>query len=135
MHARILQARADVNAIVHTHSPYATALECTRRPIPPFHYMAAAAGGSDVPCVSYATFGTQELAAGAAAALTDRNGCLLANHGVLAVGHSVADALALALEIETLAQQYCIAVQVGQPVLLTDAQMAAALEAFAGYRS
>lgn len=135
MHARIHQTRADANAIVHTHSPYATALACMRRPIPPFHYMVAAAGGSDVPCASYATFGTEELAAAAAVALTDRNACLLANHGVLAVGRNVADALALALEIETLAQQYCIALQAGEPVLLSDAQMADALQAFTEYRS
>jgi L-fuculose-phosphate aldolase len=135
MHARIHETRGDVNAIVHTHSPYATALACMRRPIPAFHYMVAAAGGSDVPCASYATFGTEELAAAAAAALTDRNACLLANHGVLAVGRNVADALALALEIETLAQQYCIALQAGEPVLLSDAQMADALRAFTEYRS
>lgn len=135
MHARIQETRADVNAIVHTHSPFATALACMRRPIPAFHYMVAAAGGRDVPCAPYATFGTAELAAAAAAALIDRNACLLANHGVLAIGRSVADALGLALEIETLAQQYSIALQAGEPVLLTDAQMAAALEAFTDYRS
>lgn len=135
MHARIHATRADVSAIVHTHSPYATALACMRRPIPAFHYMVAVAGGTDVPCAPYATFGTEELAAAAATALTDRNACLLANHGVLAVGGSVAAALALALEIETLAQQYCIALQAGDPVLLTDAQMAVALEAFTRYTS
>lgn len=135
MHALIHETRADVSAIVHTHSPYATALACMHRPIPAFHYMVAAAGGRDVPCAPYATFGTEDLAAVAAAALIDRNACLLANHGVVAVGHSVADALGLALEIETLAQQYCIALQAGEPVLLSDAQMTAALEAFTGYRS
>lgn len=133
MHARIYETRPDINAIVHTHSLYATALACIRRPIPPFHYMVAAAGGSDVPCTPYATFGTDELAAHAAAALSDRNACLLANHGVLAAGRSVARALALAREIETLAQQYCIALQAGEPVLLTEAEMAVAGEAFAGY--
>ncbi|HSK19938.1 MAG TPA: class II aldolase/adducin family protein [Longimicrobiales bacterium] len=135
MHARIHETRADVKVVVHTHSPYATALACMRRPIPAFHYMVAAAGGRDVPCAPYATFGTVELAATAAAALIDRNACLLANHGVLAVGPSVSAALGLALEIETLAQQYCIALQAGEPVLLSDAQMAEALEAFSDYRS
>lgn len=133
MHARIYQAREDVRAVVHTHSVYATALACLRRPIPAFHYMVAAAGGTDIPCAQYATFGTEELAAHAVAALTDRNACLLANHGVIAVGRSLDAALTLAGIVETLAQQYCIALQVGEPVLLTDAQMAEALEAFVGY--
>lgn len=133
MHARIYQAREDVRAVVHTHSVYATALACLRRPIPAFHYMVAAAGRTDIPCAQYATFGTEALAAHAVAALTDRNACLLANHGVIAVGRSLDAALALAGVVETLAQQYCIALQVGEPVLLTDAQMAEALEAFVGY--
>jgi L-fuculose-phosphate aldolase len=133
MHARVYESRPDVRAIVHTHSPHATALACLRRPIPPFHYMVAVAGGTDVPCTPYATFGSEELATHAAAALVDRHACLLANHGVLAVAGSLSAALALAVEIETLARQYCIALQAGGPVLLTDAEMAAALEAFAGY--
>jgi L-fuculose-phosphate aldolase len=134
VHARIYERRADVHAIVHTHSTFATALACMRRPIPPFHYMVAAAGGSDVPCTPYATFGTAELADHAAAALTGRDACLLANHGVVTAGGSVDAAVALAFEVESLAEQYCIALQAGEPVLLTEAEMAEALEAFASYR-
>jgi L-fuculose-phosphate aldolase len=134
LHARVLERRPDVNAIVHTHSPCATALACLRRPIPAFHYMVAAAGGADIPCTPYATFGTDELAGHAADALAGRNACLLANHGVVAVGRDVETALALAAEIETLAHQYTLALQAGEPVLLTTAQMNEALRAFAEYR-
>jgi L-fuculose-phosphate aldolase len=134
LHAGIYVTRADVQAIVHTHSPYATALSCMRRGIPAFHYMVVVAGGSDIPCTEYALFGTGELACHAAGALSKRNACLLANHGVLAAGTSVAAALALALEVETLAQQYCIALQAGEPVLLSDAEINDALQAFTDYR-
>jgi L-fuculose-phosphate aldolase len=134
MHAGILRSRPDISAIVHTHSPFATALACLRRPIPAFHYMVAVAGGSDIPCAPYACFGTAELASHAAAALADRDACLLANHGVVAVGRDVDAALALALEVEGLAEQYTRALQAGEPVLLTEAEMAEALAAFADYR-
>jgi L-fuculose-phosphate aldolase len=134
MHAGIYTTRDDVQAIVHTHSPYATALSCLRRGIPAFHYMVAVAGGADIPCTEYALFGSGELACHAAGALARRDACLLANHGVMAVGDTPAAALALAVEVETLAQQYCIALQAGEPVLLSDAQMHDALEAFTDYR-
>jgi L-fuculose-phosphate aldolase len=134
LHAAILRARPDVGAVVHAHPPFATALSCLRRPIPPFHYMIAAAGGDDIPCASYATFGTAALARDTADALRQRDACLLANHGIVAVGRDLAEALWLAGEVETLAEQYCNARQVGEPVLLTSAEMTEALEAFAAYR-
>lgn len=134
MHGGVYVTREDVIAVVHTHSPYATALACTRRGIPAFHYMVAVAGGTDIPCTEYAPFGSGELACHAAGALLKRDACLLANHGVLAVGGSVEAALALALEVETLAQQYILALQAGEPVLLSDAQMVDALKAFEDYR-
>jgi L-fuculose-phosphate aldolase len=134
MHGGVYVTREDVQAVVHTHSPHATALSCTRRGIPPFHYMVAVAGGTDVPCTAYAPFGSGELACHAAGALAQRNACLLANHGVLAVGSSIEAALDLALEVEKLAQQYLLALQAGGPALLTDAEMEEALRAFGEYR-
>ena len=134
MHGGIYVTREDVQAVVHTHSPHATALSCTRRGIPAFHYMVAVAGGSDIPCTEYAPFGSGELACHAAGALLKRDACLLANHGVLAAGRSVEAALALALEVETLAQQYILALQAGGPVLLDATQMDDALKAFEDYR-
>lgn len=133
LHARLLAARPEAGAVVHAHPPFATALACLRRPIPAFHYMVAAAGGNDVPCAPYATFGTAELAEAAVASLRGRRACLLANHGLVALGPSPAGALALAVEVEALAEQYCRALQVGEPVLLTDREMARVARAFEGY--
>lgn len=132
-HAAIYQAREDVQAIVHCHSPYATAIAATRRPIPAFHYMVAVAGGSRIECADYATFGSAELSDNALAALGDRNACLLANHGQLATGATVAEAYKLAQVVESLAQQYCISLQVGEPVILDDEEMAVNLEKFKHY--
>ena len=123
-HRDILHARAEVGAVVHVHSPCATALSCHRIGIPPFHYMIALAGGNDIRCARYETFGTQALSEAALAALRHRKACLLANHGLLALGPNLAKALAMAIEVETLAAQYWRARQLGEPVRLTDAQMA-----------
>ena len=132
-HRDIYASRSDAGAIVHTHSPFATSLACLHRGIPPFHYMVAAAGGADIRCAPYATFGTQQLSDHALAALADRSACLLANHGMIALGASLARALALAVEVETLAEMYWRAVQVGEPVLLGSEEMAIVLEKFASY--
>lgn len=133
-HLDILKARDDVGAIVHAHPPFATALACLRRDIPAFHYMVAVAGGTVIRCADYATFGSPELSAAALDALGDRNACLLANHGIIACGETLEKALALAVEVEALAGQYMRALQVGEPVLLDDAEMARVLEKFAaGY--
>ena len=118
---------------MHTHSQYASALACQRREIPAFHYMVAAAGGDNVRCARYATFGTAELSANALAALADRHACLLANHGVIATGSDLPAALALAEEIEALAGQYCAALATGTPVLLGAAEMQHVLERFKDY--
>ena len=120
-------------AIVHAHSPFATTLACLGRGIPAFHYMIAIAGGSDIRCAPYATFGTQELSDAALAALTDRRACLLANHGMIAVGDSLASALALAVEVEALAEQYWRALQIGDPKLLAEAEMERVLVKFRTY--
>ena len=132
MHAAIYAVRTDAKAIVHTHSPRATALACAGRGIPPFHYMIALAGG-DVRCMPYATFGTQELSDRVLAALDERRACLLAHHGMIAVGATLRDALALAVEVETLAEIYWRALSIGQPETLADAEMDVVLEKFRTY--
>ena len=132
-HRDIYATRPDAQAIVHAHAPFATSLACLRRGIPPFHYMVAVAGGTDIRCAAYATFGTQGLSDHALAALEGRRACLLANHGMIAIGSSLDAALALAVEVETLAEMYWRALQVGEPVLLTDDEMRDALARFAGY--
>jgi L-fuculose-phosphate aldolase len=132
-HRDILSARHDVGAIVHTHSPRATALACTGRSIPAFHYMVAVAGGSDVRCAPYHSFGTQELSDAALAALQDRKACLLANHGVIATGADLPRAISLAGEVENLALQYCAALCIGEVRILEEAEMRRVLEKFRTY--
>ncbi|WP_300451041.1 class II aldolase/adducin family protein [Accumulibacter sp.] len=132
-HCDLYATRADAGAIVHAHSPFATSLACLRQDIPPFHYMIARFGGDSLRCAAYATFGTQALSDAVQAALTDRRGCLLANHGMLVVGRDLAQALALAVELEALCEQYWRACQLGRPVLLDAAEMARVSERFAGY--
>jgi L-fuculose-phosphate aldolase len=132
-HRDIYRARPDAGAIVHTHAPFATSLACLGRAIPAFHYMVAVAGGNDVRCAPYATFGTQALSDNALAALKGRRACLLANHGVIAFGASLAAALGLAVEVETLAEMYCRVLQLGEPILLSDAEMDVVVGKFRTY--
>jgi L-fuculose-phosphate aldolase len=132
-HRDIYAARPEIGAIVHTHSPFATTLACLDRGIPAFHYMIAIAGGADIRCAPYATFGTQALSDLAAEALAGRRACLLAHHGMIATGSSLANALALAVEVETLAEMYWRALQVGEPRLLPDDEMRVVLAKFAAY--
>lgn len=132
-HRDVYRARPDVGAVVHAHPPFGVALACGHRSVPPFHYMIARFGGNDVRCAPYARFGTQELSDAVLAALRDRSGCLLANHGTLVCGGDADQALALAVELEQLCEQYWRTCQLGEPVLLTDAQMAEAHAAFAAY--
>lgn len=132
-HRNILFERRDINAVVHTHSAYATAMAIHRIDIPAHHYMVATAGGKKIQCAEYATFRTQALSDNALKALGDRLGCLLANHGVIALGPTLAKALWLANEIETLAKQYFIASQYGKPVILPDEEMDRVLEGFKSY--
>jgi len=134
LHAEIFAARPEALAIVHTHSPRATALSCARRGLPAFHYMIALAGGDDIRCSAYATFGTQELAQAAVVALEGRRACLLANHGVVAMGTSLAAAETLAREVENLAGEYLdlLAARL-EPVLLTAEEMLAVTAQFSGY--
>ena len=132
-HRDIYARRADAQAVVHVHSPYATALACQRRDIPAFHYMIAKAGGASIRCSGYATFGTQALSDAALVALEGRRACLLANHGMIALGASLERALDLTVEVEELARQYALALMSGTPVLLSPAELDDALERFKTY--
>lgn len=120
LHAGIYQNFPDAGAIVHCHSDYCVALACLREPLPAFHYMIAAFGGSDVKCAVYAGFGSEDLAETAVAAMQDRSGCLLANHGMVVFGSDLDSALRKAEVLETLAKQYTISSSVGSPVLITE---------------
>ena len=130
VHLDILRARPEFGAIVHTHSPAATALSCHGLDLPSFHYMIAVCGGSDVRCAPYATFGTQELSDLALAALSDRKACLLRSHGCVACGADLTEALAIAQEVEHLAHIYLLARPLGEPLRLSDAQMRSVIEQF-----
>jgi L-fuculose-phosphate aldolase len=132
-HRDILCSRPEINAVVHTHSNAATAMAIHNRDIPPHHYMVAVAGGNSIRCAPYATFGSQALSAHAITALKDRTACLLAHHGVIALGHDLARALWLANEVEVLAQQYLLACQLGTPPLLSDEAINEVIEKFKGY--
>jgi L-fuculose-phosphate aldolase len=132
-HRDIFAARPDVGAIVHAHPRFATALACTGRGIPAFHYMVAVAGGADIRCAPYHTFGSQALSEAALAALRDRRACLLAHHGLIAVGADLDGALRLAGEVENLAAQYCAALAIGAVELLDASEMTRVLEKFRTY--
>ena len=132
-HRDIYQAKPEVQAVVHTHSMFATSLSCLRNDIPAFHYMIAVAGGDSIRCAPYALFGSQALSDHALQALQQRHACLLANHGMIATGRSAQHALSVALEVETLCEQYWRALQVGQPHILSDAEMQQVFEQFKGY--
>ena len=134
-HRDILAARAEIGAVVHTHSRYATSLACMNRDIPAFHYMIAAAGGHSIRCAPYALFGTQELSNLALQALRERKACLLGNHGTIALGTDLKAAFALTLEVESLCQQYWTALQIGEPKILSNQQMLDVMEKFRTYGS
>jgi L-fuculose-phosphate aldolase len=132
-HRAIYAARPDLRAVVHLHSPHATALACLRRELPAFHYMVAVAGGDQVPCTPYHLFGTEALSQAVGAAFENRHACLMANHGLVAGGTTLSHALKVALEIEALCGIYLQALAVGEPVLLSKAQMAEVIARFKSY--
>jgi len=132
-HQAIYRARPDLQAIVHTHSVHAAALACLRRGLPAFHYMVAVAGGHDVPCVPYHLFGTEELSQAVASAFADRDACLMANHGLVAAGATLARAMKVAQEIESLCEVYLKALAVGEPAVLTREQMDEVIARFRSY--
>ncbi|CDX29730.1 L-fuculose-1-phosphate aldolase [Mesorhizobium sp. ORS 3359] len=132
-HLDIMKARPEVNAVVHAHPTYCTTIAIMGRKIPAIHYMVAVAGGSDIRCAPYATFGTAELSAHAVEALRGRKACLLAQHGMIAVGSSLAQAMWLAVEVETLARQYHGALQIGEPPILSDEEVENVIKRMASY--
>ena len=132
-HLDIMRARAEVGAVVHTHSTYATTLAICGQEIPAVHYMIAAAGGPTIRVAPYATYGTEELSQHALEALEGRTACLLANHGVIATGPTLQRALWLAGEVETLAKQYVLARGLGKPTVLPDDEIAVVVEKFKSY--
>ena len=132
-HRDILKARPEVNAIVHAHPPYSTMLAIMGMEIPPVHYMVAVAGGDTIRCAPYATFGTQELSEHAVRALEGRLACLLAHHGMIAAGPSLAKAMWLAVEVEALARQYHGCLQIGTPPLLPKEEIEKVRLRMAGY--
>jgi L-fuculose-phosphate aldolase len=137
-HRDILQSRADINAVIHTHSMFATTLACLHNDIPAFHYMIAVTGGDTIRCAPYALFGSQALSDNALAALIDRKACLLANHGMICLGKDLEDALAVTTEAENLCEQYWRILQIAQiqkggPHILTEAEMREVFQQFKGY--
>jgi len=132
-HRDLYAARPECGAIVHAHAPYATTLACAGRDVPAFHYMVAVAGGSDIRCAPYATFGTQALSDHALVALEGRRACLLANHGMIAFARDLESALLLAVEVEALCGQYWRVLQIGEPVLLSLEEMDRVVAKFATY--
>lgn len=124
MHLAIYRACPEASAVVHTHSDACVGLASCREGIPGFHYLVGSFGGNDIPCAGYSVFGGDALAEKAAALLTTRRACLLANHGAVAWGPSLERALLYAHRVEILARQYILARQAGTPVLLSDAEFA-----------
>ena len=132
LHADVLSCRPEAMAVLHCHPIHATALACHDRGIPAFHYMVAVAGGDEIRCAPYATFGTKELSDNVVNALARRNACLLARHGMVTLGKDLESALRVAVEVETLARMYLQALQLGEPPLLSTQQMQAVHAQFRG---
>ncbi|PHS26982.1 MAG: class II aldolase [Robiginitomaculum sp.] len=133
-HRDILNTRPDINAVVHTHAAHCTTLALLGKSIPAVHYMVAVAGGADIRCCPYATFGTQDLSDYVLEALKNRFACLMTQHGMIACGASLDKALWLATEVETLARQYWGALQIGTPEILSDAEIERVLEKMKSYK-
>lgn len=133
LHRDIFAARPEIEVVLHSHSRHTTAIACLGEEIPAFHYMIAAAGGADIRCAPYATFGSQALSDGALHALEGRKACLLANHGLIIAERSLEKALSLAVEIEHLAATWIAARQIGKPRILGTSEMARVLHLFQTY--
>lgn len=132
-HLDILKQRPEIGAVIHTHSMFATTLACLRKDVPPFHYMIAVSGGDSIRCAPYALFGSEALSKSALSALERRRACLLANHGMIALGEDIKQAFDVAVEVEALCEQYLRTLQVGEPAILTDEEMHEVFAQFKGY--
>ena len=133
-HRDIYLDRRDAQAIVHAHSPHATAVSTHGKSIPPFHYMIALVGGEDIKCAEYATFGTKELSSNVIKALKNRSACLMSNHGQVAFGKNLEEAFELAQEVENICHQYTIALKLGNPKILSFEEMKKVLEKAKDYK-
>ena len=134
-HQDIYKNKSKARAIVHAHSPHATAVSAHGKPIPAFHYMIALAGGDDIKCSEYATFGTNELSMNIIRALENRKACLMSNHGQVAFGDDLSKAFELAQEVENICHQYIIALKMGKPKILSFVEMQKILEKVKNYKS
>lgn len=132
-HQAVYRRRSDLGAVVHAHAENAAALSCLGRGLPPFHYMVAIAGGDSVPCTPYHLFGSDALAQAVADALAGRDACLIAHHGLVAAGATLAQALRVAVEVEWLCALYLKLLPLGEPPRLSAAQMDAVRAQFRGY--
>ena len=133
-HRDIYLNKKEAQAIVHAHSPHATAVSSHGKTIPPFHYMIALAGGEDIKCAEYATFGTEELSRNVINALQERSACLMSNHGQVAFGKNLDEAFELAQEVENICHQYIIALKLGQPKILSFEEMKKVLDKAKNYK-
>ena len=133
-HRDIYVNKKEAHAIVHAHSPHATAVSSHGKPIPPFHYMIALAGGDNIKCAEYATFGTEELSKNVIKALENRSACLMSNHGQVAFGKNLDQAFELAQEIENICHQYIIALKLGKPKILSSTEMSKILDKIIHYK-
>ena len=134
-HQDIYRKKIEAKAIVHAHSPHATAVSVHGKSIPAFHYMVALAGGDDIKCAEYATFGTDDLSTNILKALEKRKACLMSNHGQVAFGTNLKQAFELAQEVENICQQYIIALKLGEPKILSFAEMQKILDKVKNYKS
>ncbi len=132
-HLALLRERPDMPVVVHAHPTFCTTLAMLHREIPACHYMIAAFGGTNVRVAGYARYGTPKLAKLAVKAMKDRTACLLANHGMITLGETLAKGMWRAIELETLARMYVLSLGIGKPVILTDAQIEETLKGFASY--
>ena len=135
IHTEIYKHYIGVGAVIHMHSPYATALSCHCRDVPAFHYMVGAIGGDNIRCASYETFGTKKLSEVVVVALQERMACLMANHGMLAVGPDLSSALGTAVLVEELSKQYLLSKTIGEPILISKQEMSVVVDKFQTYGS
>jgi len=133
-HQDIYVNKREAKAIVHAHSTCATAVSTHQKSIPAFHYMVAVAGGKDIKCSKYATFGTRNLSKNILVALKNRSACLIANHGQIAFGESLDKTFELAQEIENICHQYINALRIGIPKILSKKEMKIVLGKFKNYK-
>ena len=133
-HQDIYLKKKEAKAIVHAHSSHATAVSAHGKSIPAFHYMIALAGGDDIKCAEYATFGTTELSKNIIKSLENRKACLMSNHGQVAFGVNLKQAFELAEEVENICHQYIIALKIGNPKILSSVEMNKILDKIKHYK-